>query len=219
MLDARADGPSSGVPANSQEEPTLYHNLKGFRFVAGLLLAGFLLTPMSLSAHCDGMDGPVVAAAERALETGDVRHALVWVLPDDEAEIREAFEQTLAVREFGDEARQLADRAFFETLVRLHRMGEGASYTGLKPAGRDLGPVIPLADRALETGDVGELEARVLQAVRHSLHEHFDAANSARDFDPVDVAAGQEYAAAYARFLHWVEAIHDVAHHGGHEGH
>ncbi len=56
----------------------------------------------------------------------------VWVLPDDEAEFRETFEQTLTVRELGDEARQLADRAFFETLVRLHRMGEGASYTGLK---------------------------------------------------------------------------------------
>lgn len=197
----------------------MYHRLKRFRFVGGLLLASFLLTPISLSAHCDGMDGPVVAAAESALETGDVRHALVWVLPRDEAEIRETFEQTLTVRELGDEARELADRAFLETLVRVHRVGEDAPYTGLKPAGRDLGPVIPLADQALETGDVGELEALLLHAVRHSLQEHFDAANSARDFDPVDVSSGQAYAAAYARFLHWVEAIHDVAHRGGHEDH
>ena len=197
----------------------MHHSLKGLWFGGGLLLAILLLTPMSLSAHCDGMDGPVVAAAENALETGDVRHALAWVLPDDEAEVREAFERTLTVRELSDEARELADRAFFETVVRLHRIGEGASYTGLKPAGQDLGPVIPLADRALEAGDVGELEEVVLDAVRHSLHERFEAANSTRDFDPVDVSAGQAYAAAYASFLHWVEAIHDVAHHGSNEPH
>ena len=45
------------------------------------------------------------------------------------------------------EARELADRYFFETLVRIHRAGEGAPYTGLKPAGRDLGPAVPAAVR------------------------------------------------------------------------
>ena len=38
-----------------------------------------LLRPNNLFAHCDGMDGPVVTAAEQALETGDVNLVLIWV--------------------------------------------------------------------------------------------------------------------------------------------
>src|SRR5512135_864316 len=104
------------------------------------------------SAHCDGLDGPVVKAAQRALQTGDVNQVLVWVRPQDEDEIEKAFDETLAVRKLSPQAQALADRYFFETLVRIHRAGENAPYTGLKPAGRDLGPAIPAADKALETG-------------------------------------------------------------------
>jgi hypothetical protein len=50
---------------------------------------------------------------------------------------------------------------FFETLVRIHRAGEGAPYTGLKLVGRDLGPAIPAGDKALDTGNV-ELVVKLL---------------------------------------------------------
>ena len=91
-------------------------------------------------AHCDGMDGPVVKAAQAALAKGDVNLVLIWVRKNDETEIRQAFERTVNVRKLSPEAKELADTYFFETLVRIHRAGEGAPYTGLKPAGRDLGP-------------------------------------------------------------------------------
>ena len=45
----------------------------------------------------------------------------------------------------------MADLYFFETVVRVHRAGEGAAYNGLKPAGLDEGPVIPIAEKAIET--------------------------------------------------------------------
>jgi hypothetical protein len=64
-----------------------------------------------------------------------------------------AFDQAQAVRKLSAEAREVADRYFFETLVRIHRAGEGAPFTGLKPAGRDLGPAIPAADNALRDGN------------------------------------------------------------------
>jgi hypothetical protein len=35
-------------------------------------------------AHCDGMDGPVVQSARRALEAKDVNLVLTWVEPGDE---------------------------------------------------------------------------------------------------------------------------------------
>jgi hypothetical protein len=84
-------------------------------------------------AHCDTLDGPVVQTARTALEKGDITPLLKWVRVEDEKEIKDAFEKTLAVRRKGAEAKELADMYFFETLVRIHRAGEGAPYTGLKP--------------------------------------------------------------------------------------
>lgn len=126
--------------------------------------------------HCDGMDGPVVTLARRALEAGNVNLVLPWVREQDEAEVREAFAHALAVRKLGGEAKELADRHFFETLVRVHRAGEGAPYTGLKPAGRDLGPSVPAADRALMDGDFEKVLEVLNDAIRKGVREHLHEA-------------------------------------------
>lgn len=175
------------------------------------LAAASLLAPGSASAHCDGLDGPVVAAGQTALETGDVRHALIWVLEPDEEEVRHAFDHALRVRALGGEARVLADRFFFETLVRVHRAGEGEPYTGLKPAGRDLGAAIPAADRALESGSSAELEAVLMAELRRGLHARFERARGARDHAPTDVQAGRGFVASYVPFLHYVEGVFQAA--------
>lgn len=78
-------------------------------------------------AHCDAVTGPVVTAAREALESGDVNRILPYVQPEAEAELTTAFELAMAVRTSGGAAQDLADRWFFETAVRLHRAGEGAS--------------------------------------------------------------------------------------------
>ena len=127
------------------------------RTIAPLALATALLLPTPALAHCDGLDGPVVAAAQKALESGDPNPVLIWVQPKDEAEVRRAFAEAVTVRKLNSQARDLADRSFFETLVRVHRAGEGAPYTGLKPAGRDLGPAIPMADKAVASGSESAL--------------------------------------------------------------
>lgn len=160
------------------------------------------------SAHCDGMDGPVVKAARRALETHDASLVLIWVQKKDEAEVRQVFQATLAVRNLSPDAKELADRYFFETLVRLHRAGEGAPYTGLKPAGRDLGPAIPAADRALEEGSMGPLKALLTEAMQTGLREHYEKALTKKNFRADDLAAGRKYVEAYVEFVHYVERIH-----------
>jgi hypothetical protein len=170
-----------------------------------------LLIPDAAMAHCDGMDGPVVKAAQRALASGDVDLVLVWVRPQDEDEIRRAFARTLQVRELGAEARELADVYFFETLVRIHRAGEGAPYTGLKPAGRDLGPAIPLADEVLAGGDIDTLVELLTDEVRHGVTERFHHAREARDYMPSDVDAGRNFVHAYVTFIHYVEGIYEAA--------
>jgi len=166
--------------------------------------------------HCDGMDGPVVLLAKKALETGNVNLVLPWVRAEDETEITHAFDHAMSVRKLGPQARELADRHFFETLVRIHRAGEGAPFTGLKPAGRDLGPAIPAADRALEDGSVDTVVRLVTDAVARGIRERFQAAWSKRRFDPNDVAAGREYVEAYVPYIHFVERLFDVAKESSH---
>ena len=162
-------------------------------------------------AHCDGLDGPVVAAARKALASGDVNLALIWVQPGDEAEVRSVFNQSASVRKLGAAAEQLADRQFYETLVRLHRAGEGAAYTGLKPAGADLGPAIPAADRAITTEDPARLEELLEHALKQGLHQRYEKVMALRKYEPGDLRAGRDYVAAYVEFIHYVERLYESA--------
>lgn len=169
-----------------------------------------VLQPQTAIAHCDGMDGPVVTAAQKALATTNVDLVLLWVQPQDEPEIRRAFERTLAVRKLGREAQELADMYFFETLVRTHRAGEGAPYTGLQPAGRDLGPAIPLADQASESGKVEPLVDLIVHEMHAGLVERFEHARQAKAAAS-NVATGREYVHAYVAFVHYAERAHAAA--------
>ncbi len=175
--------------------------------------------------HCDGLDGPVVTVARKALESGNVNLVLPWVRAEDEGEIRKAFDQTRSVRKLGGEARELADTHFFETLVRIHRAGEGAHFGGLQPAGRDLGPAVPAADKALDSGSIEQVEKLLTDAIRNGVHKQFEAAASRRKFDKDDVKAGRAYVEAYVPYVHYVERLWRDAqgaarepslHHAGH---
>jgi hypothetical protein len=176
-----------------------------------LLMLALLAVPGRAYAHCDTMDGPVVKAAQKALESRDVNLVLLWVRPEDEPEIRTAFERTLLVRTQSADAQELADHFFFETLVRVHRASEGAPYTGLRPAGTDLGPAVPAADRAIATGSLAEVEQVLLHAVRDGLREHFQTVMEKKGFRSDDVAAGREYVAAYVPYVHYVEGVYEAA--------
>ena len=167
------------------------------------------LTPATAVAHCDGLDGPVVQAAQRALETRNPALVLIWVQDKDEREIRTAFEQTLAVRGLSPQAKDLADRFFFETLVRVHRAGEGAPFTGLKPAGRDLGPAIPAADDAVRTSSVESVAQLLTHALQQRLREEFGRVMAAKTFRSDDLTAGRAYVNAYVEFIHFVERLYD----------
>lgn len=181
------------------------------RTLAPLALAASLLLPVPAAAHCDGVDGPVVIAAQKALESGNPNPILIWVPATDEQEIRRAFTEALAVRRLGPEARKLADHYFFETLVRVHRAAEGAPYTGLKPAGRDLGPAVPLADKAVASGSEQELVTYAANEVREGIRQKFSDLRRKRNFRPDDLAAGREYVESYVTFVHYVEGLHKAA--------
>ncbi len=161
-------------------------------------------------AHCDTLDGPVVSAARKALDSGNPNLVLVWVQNGDEHEIREAFEKARTVRKAGGDAKALADRYFFETLVRVHRAGEGAPYTGLKPAGKPE-PAIAAADKAIETGKLEPLAKLVSDRMRKGLDTQFHEIMAKKNYNANDVAAGRAYVHAYVEYVHYAERLYDAS--------
>jgi hypothetical protein len=143
----------------------------------------------------------------------------VWVQKKDEAEIKAAFEKTLTVRKLSPQAKELADMYFFETLVRVHRAGEGAPYDGIKPAGTEVEPGIEAADKAVETGAIDPLIKDISESIADSIREKFNEVVEKKKHAGKSVNAGREYVEAYVTFIHYVEKIHmDISasdmHHG-----
>ena len=179
-------------------------------FAVAFIVSAALLLPRAASAHCDTIDGPVVTAAKLALKTGDVTPALKWVRKTDEPEIRVAFVRTLNVRSLSPEAREMADNYFFETLVRVHRAGEGEPYTGLKPAGTEVEPGVAAADKALEVGSADALVKQVTAEVASGIRQRFAHVQEASKDAELGVEAGRQYVAAYVEFIHYVENVHQA---------
>jgi hypothetical protein len=182
-------------------------------------LALFLTAPIkNVFAHCDTLDGPVIETARLALEKGDVTPVLKWVPKEHEQEIRETFSQTLLVRGKGQAARELADRFFFETLVRVHRAGEGAPYTGLKSAGT-VEPAIAAADKALQTGSVDNLADKISNAVSEGIKKRFNETLEKKKHEDDSVEAGRDFVDAYVQYVHFVESIHNLVTKGAEHHH
>lgn len=168
-----------------------------------------LLVPASpLFAHCDSVNGPVVVEARKALDAGDVTPVLKWVRADDEKAIRDAFAQTIAVRAESPAAKVLADRWFFETLVRVHRAGEGAPFTGLTDADVKVEEGIALADQAVDSGSLDAAEKALLALASQGLRERFAEVKKAREHANHNVGAGRHYVHAYVEFIHFAERLH-----------
>jgi hypothetical protein len=161
-------------------------------------------------AHCDTMDGPVVKDAHMAMEKNNVSYALKWVKPANEAELKNAFTLVMKVRKLGPDAMDLADKYFFDTLVRLHRSGEGMPFTGVKPSGTPIDEKILAADKSIEKGNLTPLQGKVPDNKMPELTERFKKVMSLRNFNPDNVEAGREYVEAYVSFFKFAE---------GEEGH
>jgi len=188
-------------------------NIRTLRSIAVVAALAFN-AKLPLSAHCDTMNGPVVVAARAALESGDVAPVLKWVLKESESEVRSALARTLKVRTAGREARELADSFFFETVVRLHRAGEGEPYNGLK-AGTEVDPAVAAADEALRNGSPDALVSIMTEKVSAEIRQRFERASRARRRAEQSVEAGRQYVAAYVDLMHYLEHVDTAS--GRHE--
>lgn len=174
--------------------------------------------------HCDTMDGPVIGDAKKAIEQNNVNYALKWVHNDNEKEIKDAFDLIMNVRELSPEAKKLSDKYFFETLVRIHRSGEGVPFTGVKPSGTPIDERIKAADKSIELGNITPLEKLVPMDNLPELKKRFEKVMSLKNFDVNNVKAGREYIEAYVQFFHFAEGEeeghgHEHLENEGHLGH
>ncbi|HEX6057065.1 MAG TPA: DUF6448 family protein, partial [Intrasporangium sp.] len=147
--------------------------------VLALMLTMLALQAPSASAHCDSREGPVVTAAKQALEKGDVKLVLPYVKADQEAELTVAFNQTVAIRKRGAEVQKVADEYFLETTVRLHRVGEGAAYTGIKDHAEE-SPALTAAETSLRDGSPDEVTTVLDTALRAKVADRFQGVLDAR---------------------------------------
>lgn len=134
------------------------------------------------------------------VKMGNVNYVLPFVPKEAEEELILAYNKTLKARELGKDAKDVADLWFFETAVRLHRKGEGAPYTGLKPAGLDWGPVVPRAEKDMEKGDPTETIEFIKGIVEKEMRKKFEATMSAKDYDIDNVDAAREYTESMLHF-------------------
>ena len=196
-------------------------SVKSFLATAlAMTILALLLGSVPVFAHCDSIDGPIASDVTIALESGDVTPVLKWIPVGDESNIIRLFAQTRDVRELSDVAREVADSYFLETVVRIHRAGEGAPYTGLKPAGTQE-PIIMKSDSAIANASLESLEKELLEFVSHGMAERFEAVSKAREHADESVGAGREFVERYVIFMHYVERLYRNATtnpgHGGDE--
>ena len=155
-------------------------------------------------AHCDTLDGPVIQDARKALANKDVTPVLKWVSPENEPAVKQSFAGALAA--VGSDKADAEQRKFFEDLVRIHRAGEGAPFTGLKPAGA-VEPAVAEADKALISGSSAALVKVVTDAVASGIKERYERAYSTYQHKDDSVAAGREFVAAYVEYTHYAERL------------
>lgn len=173
-----------------------------------LILANFFIAGTA-SAHCDGLDGPVIVEARSALEKKDVAPLLKWVPENSERTVTDTFARTLQERTGGKTAQESADRKLFETLVRVHRESEGAPFTGIKPAGQ-IAEVVMEADAALDKKNVDRLAKHIAAQVEKSVRDRFAKAAHSKEYASQSVEKGREFVSNYVQYVHFVEEVSEM---------
>jgi hypothetical protein len=190
-----------------------------FRILPLLILSILFFSSQTTFAHCDSYDGPVIKDAEKALEENNVDLVLKWINQEQEAEIIGLFRKTYNLNSADKEVYDIVKKHFLETLVRLHRETEGASYTGLKPAGTTK-VIIQLSDNAISTGSVDDLVGKLNNHIEKIVREKYKKVAALSKVKDESVEKGREYVKAYVDYTHTLEAMHDILEHGsGHAGH
>lgn len=184
-------------------------------FLSIVIVSGFMIFgSLPASAHCDSYDGPTIKDAVKALETNNVNLVLKWISAEQEQEIISLFNKTYALKSGDKEVYAIVEKHFFETLVRLHRETEGASYTGLKSAGTTK-KIVQMSDQALASKDIDDLLGKLNNHIGNVIREKYEKLAVLDKVKNDSPEKGREFVEAYVDYTHTIEAIHDLVELGG----
>lgn len=175
----------------------------------------FLFVSIPAFAHCDSYDGPVIKDAYKALENKEVSYVLKWIDKEQESEIKNLFNKTVALKGGDAEIYKIIEKHFLETLVRLHRETEGEPYTGLKPAG-STAPIVQMADNSIVNKESKTLLTNLGKHIDAVITEKYNKVAALSKVKDYSVAEGRAYVKAYVDYTHTLEGIEAVMAHGGH---
>jgi len=192
------------VTVNPTNSPGLKSSLRN-RLFPLLVITLLILSTNYSFAHCDTMNGPTIMDAKKAIDQNNVNYTLKWVQPHYETEIRDAFILMMKVRGLSADAKELSEKYFFETLVRIHRAGEGVPFTGVKPTGTPIDEKIMAADKSIELGNLSPLQGKVSAGDMPELTKRFEKVISLKNFEVNNVATGRDYIEAYVQFFKFAE--------------
>lgn len=197
----------------------MYKKKEHIRPIVLALFSVFMLVASAGTtwAHCDTANGPVAGAARKALETNEYDLIAIWVGKDQAKELREKFDQCLAVYQKGGEGKELAEQYFIETAVRLHREAGGMPYTGLKPA-KPLPQDIATAEKALETGNLRALTNLLSSELEQKVENWFRKAIEAKKHKDENVEKGQEWVDAYVKYIIYIHGLYKTIQSGPEHG-
>ncbi len=176
-------------------------------FLTAVMFGILMIGAVSVQAHCDSEVGPVANDARKALEEENPDAVVIWVGEKQEPELRETYQKSLEVYEEGGKARNLAERYFVETAVRLHRQAEGKPYTGLKPEG-PLPPDVEAAENALETGRADHLIELLTDEMESNVRHWFERAREARQHRDEGVEVGRAYVDVYVKYIVYIHGLY-----------
>jgi hypothetical protein len=94
-----------------------------------------------------------------ALATGNANFVLMWVPEELENTLKNILEKTCCERSIRKNMQNRTIDWYFETVNRLHSANDGALYSCLKHGGRDEIPIVPMMERAIETGNLEKYPA------------------------------------------------------------
>lgn len=187
--------------------------------VLGVSVLFSLLSLNTAFAHCDTLNGPVITAAKKAIESKNVNLVLIWVKNSEEYKVKEMFQKTIIDRNANLAEKDRIDMLFFENLVRIHREGEGVYFDGIKAIDTKIDPVIIQADEAIETGLVTSLLKEMNAELSESIQKDFTEVMKKKNYNPNDVNSGREYVDSYVKFLHRIEMLNASDHEQGIDSH
>jgi cell division inhibitor SulA len=123
--------------------------------------------------HHDAGNGPVMKAAKMALETGNANYVLIWVPEESENSLKNILEKTCCERSVRRNMQNRTIDWYFETVNRLHSANDGALYSCLKHGRRDEIPIVPMMERAIETGNLEKILGFIPNTLLADMRERF----------------------------------------------